>query len=76
MSVKYGSIEEHFIVMLIKPATKKEKYDFLNRVGIYRPEPKFFQQHFWLALFEDTITLVLEGFLTPLTKEEVYYNEV
>jgi hypothetical protein len=71
MSAKYGDIEEHFTVMLIKRATKKEKYDFLNHVGIYQPTPKFFQQHFWFAIIEDAITLVFEGFLTPIKEEEV-----
>ena len=58
--------EEH-TALLLKRASRQDKIELFRRRGITRiPEPGFFRQHLWVAIVEEEIVLVLEGFMTLL----------
>jgi hypothetical protein len=60
--------EEH-TALLLKRASRQDKIDLFRRRGITRiPEPGFFRQHLWVAIIEEEIVLVLEGFMTLLQR--------
>jgi len=48
---------------LLKEAALKDKREWARRMEA-APQPAFFRQHFWLAIVDEEVTLVLEGFLT------------
>lgn len=61
--------EEH-LVLLVKRASKKEKYEWLARHNRPFPYAIFFRQHFWIAISGEETVLALEGFLEPLEMGE------
>jgi hypothetical protein len=61
--------QEEFVVCLLKQATREDKERWFVQRNL-TPNTNFFSQKLWLALHEDDILLVLQGFLEPLEQTE------